>query len=49
MDVLLKLADGLCTKRVRNDFALACMFGTISNIEQPSTNGDEGIVVFTAK
>lgn len=44
MDVLLELADGLCAEGVRYDLPLAGMFCSVSGVEQPAPDGDEGVV-----
>nr|GFD58426.1 hypothetical protein [Tanacetum cinerariifolium] len=44
VNVLLKLADGLGTERVRDRLALAGMLGAISRVEEASLDGDKGVV-----
>lgn len=49
MDILLELADVLRTEGVGDCLALARVLIAIAGIEEPSLNGDECIVVVTAR
>lgn len=47
VDVLLELKHRLGRESVRYGLALACVLGTVAGVEEPATDGNEGIVVLT--
>ena len=44
VNVRLKLDDTLLRKDMRDDFAFACVFGSVAGVEDAATYGDKGIV-----
>lgn len=47
VDVLLELADGFGAEGVGDDLALASMFGSVTGVEETSSDRDEGVIVVT--
>lgn len=47
MNILLELANGLRAEGMRNSLPFACMLGTITGVEETSTDGHEGIIEVT--
>lgn len=45
VDVLLELADGFGAEGVRNHFAFASMLGSVTRVEETSSDRDKGIIV----
>lgn len=49
MHILFELTNTLSRESVRNSLTLPGVLSTVSSVEQPSLDGNEGIIVFTAK
>lgn len=49
VDVLLELADGFGAEGVRDDLALARVFGAVACVEEAALDADEGVVIFTVE
>jgi len=49
MHVLLELADALLAEGVRDDLAFASVLVAVAGVEQAAADGNEGIVVVTAR
>jgi hypothetical protein len=47
VDVLLELADGFGAEGVGDDLAFASVFGSVSGVEETSSNRDEGVIIIT--
>jgi hypothetical protein len=45
VDVLLELADGFGAEGVRDGFAFAGVLCAVAGVEEPTADGDEGVVV----
>lgn len=45
VNVLFELADGLGGEGVRDGFALACVLGAVTCVEEAAADGDKGVVV----